>query len=275
MAEEKILCHQCGKDLVMKFIELKDLVFCSTSCFEELRNSMSMREFYKSYGDAFTPDKQKWVPKYSNDYIKMCGYCPKKLAETCHSETEISGVYHDDVTETETIHWCCHARFILSASMSDGTVTFEVGRKVQERAEEITRKQGIKGVTTINTTNAFADLAKDFTYKKLQENLPETKNLEMSHAAACLLCNPDFAKQCEEWVVKEFQLVDKVKEHLKGKGLWCAHTVQALADILIDRENGEELIDKIIPLAEQVAQEKGHPGVITRDLFLALGRSAS
>jgi hypothetical protein len=259
----------------MKFIELKDLVFCSTSCFEAFRNSMSMREFYKNYGDAFTPDEQKWVPKYSNDYIKMCGYCPKKLADTCHSETEISGVYHDDVTETETMHWCCHARFILSASMSDGTVPFEVGREVQKRAEEITRKQGIKGVTTINTTNAFADLAKDFTYKKLHENLPEPKKLEMSHAAACLLCNPDFAKQCEEWVVKEFQLVDKVKEHLKGKGLWCAHTVQALADILIERENGEEIIDKIIPLAEQVAQEKGHPGVITRDLFLALGRSAS
>ena len=275
MAEEKILCHQCGKDLVMKFIELKDLVFCSTSCFEEFRNSMTMREFYKSYGDAFTPDEQKWVPKYSNDYIKMCGYCPKKLAETCHSETEISGVYHDDVIETETMHWCCHARFILSASMSDGTVPFEVGKKVQKRAEEITRKQGIKGVTTINITNAFADLAKDFRYKKLQDNSPRPKKLEMSHAAACLLCNPDFAKQCEEWVVKEFQLVDKVKEHLKGKGLWCAHTVQALADVLIDREDGEELIDKIIPLAEQVAQEKGHPGVITRDLFLTLGRSAS
>jgi hypothetical protein len=67
--------------------------------------------------------------------------------------------------------------------------------------------------------------------------------------------------------------VDTVRKHLKGKGLWCAHTVQALADILIERENGEELIDKIIPLAEQVAQEKGHPGVITRDLFLALGRA--
>jgi hypothetical protein len=259
----------------MKFIELKDLVFCSTSCFEEFRNSMSMREFYKSYGDAFTPDEQKWVPKYSNDYIKMCGYCPKKLSETCHSETEISGVYHDDVVETETIHWCCHARFILSASMSDGTVPFEVGKKVQKRAEEITRKQGIKGVTTINITNAFADLAKDFTYKKLQDNSPQPKKLEMSHAAACLLCNPDFAKQCEEWVVKEFQLVDTVKKHLKGKGLWCAHTIQALADILIDRKDREELIDKIIPMAEQVAQEKGHPGVITRDLFLALGRSAS
>jgi len=159
--------------------------------------------------------------------------------------------------------------------MSDGTVPFEVGKKVQERAEETTRKQGIKGVTTINTTNAFADLAKDFTYKKLQDNSPQPKKLEMSHAAACLLCNPDFAKQCEVQVVKEFQLVDTVKEHLKGRGLWCAHTIQALADILIDRGNGEELIDKIIPMAEQVAQEKGHPGVITRDLFLALGRSAS
>ena len=233
-----------------------------------------MREFYKNYGDAFTPDEQKWVPKYSNDYIKMCGYCPKKLAETCHSQTEISGVYHDDVVDTETMHWCCHARFILSASMSDGTVPFEVGKKVQKRAEEITRKQGIKGVTTINTTNAFADLATDFTYKKMEDKSPQSKKLEMSHAAACLLCNPDFAKQCEEWVVKEFERVDTVRKHLKGKGLWCAHTVQALADILIERENGEELIDKIIPLAEQVAKEKGHPGVITRTLFLALGRAA-
>jgi hypothetical protein len=89
------------------------------------------------------------------------------------------------------------------------------------------------------------------------------------------MCNPDIAKQCEEWVVKEFAVVDRVKKHLKGKGLWCTHTVHALADILIDRDNGEELIDQIIPLAEQIAQEKGHPGVITRDLFLALGRSVN
>ena len=275
MVEETILCHQCGKDLEMKFIELKDLVFCSTSCFEEFRNSMSMRDFYKNYGDAFTPDEQKWVPKYSNDYIKMCGYCPKKLAETCHSQTEISGVYHDDVIDTETMHWCCHARFILSCSMSDGTVPFEIGKKVQKRAEEITREQGIKVVTTINITNAFSDLAKDFTYKKLQENPPQPKELEMSHAAACLMCNPDIGKQCEEWVIKEFQMVDTAKKHLKSKGLWCTHTIQFLADILIEMENGEGLIDKIIPLAEQVAQEKGHPGVITRDLFLALGRTVS
>ncbi len=275
MSEEKILCHQCGKDLVMKFIELKDKVLCSTSCFESFRTSMSRKDFFKDYGDAYTPDEQKWVPKYANDYIKMCGYCPKKLAETCHEEMDISGVYHDDVIDTETIHWCCHARFILSSSMSDGTVSFDVGKNVQKRAEEITRKQGIKVVTTINTTNAFADLAKDFTYKKLQENPPQPKELEMSHAAACLMCNPDIAKQCEEWVIKEFQMVDTVKEHLKGKGLWCTHTIQALADVLIERENGEELIDKIIPLAEQIAQEKEHPGVITRDLFLALGRAAS
>ena len=273
MSDDQILCHQCGKDLVMKFIELKDLVFCSTACFEAFRNSMSRKEFFREYGEAFKPDEQKWVPKYSNDYIKMCGYCPPKLSEACRSELDISGVYHDDVIDSETMHWCCHARFILSSSMSDGTVSFEVGKKVQQRAEEITRQQGIKGVTTINATNAFADLGINFSYRQLQENPPQPKELAMSHAAACLLCNPDFAKQCEVQVIKEFALADTVKKHLKGRVLWCAHTIQALADVLIDRENGEELIDKIIPLAEQVAKEKGHPGVITRDLFIALGRS--
>ena len=272
MTEDVIVCHQCGKDLVMKFIELKDLVFCSTSCFEIFRNSMSRKDFFKNYGDAFQPDEQKWVPKYSNDYIKMCGFCPKKLSETCRAELDISGVYHDDVTETETMHWCCHARFILSAAMSDGTVPFEVGRKLQASAEELARKEGIMGVTPVSLSNAFADLATNFAYQALPENPPQPKPLEMSHAAACLLCNPDFAKQCEAQVEKEFQLVDQVKKLIK-KELWCAHTVQSLAEMLIERENGEELLKKIIPLVEKVSQEKGHPGVITRDLFIALGRS--
>jgi hypothetical protein len=257
----------------MKFIELKDLVFCSTACFETFRNSMSRKEFFKQYGDAFKPDEQKWVPQYANDYIKMCGYCAPRLSEVCRAELDISGVYHDDVIESETMHWCCHARFILSSSMSDGTVSFEAGKKVQQRAEEITRQQGIKGVTTINATNAFADLGINFSYRQLRENPPQPKELAMSHAAACLLCNPDFAKQCEVQVIKEFALADTVKKHLKGRVLWCAHTIQALADVLIDRDKGGELIDKIIPLAKQVAKEKGHPGVITRDLFIALGRS--
>ncbi len=275
MTEDTILCHQCDKDLVMKFIELKDLVFCSSTCFEDFKSTMSRKDFFKNYGDAFKPDEQKWVPKYSNDYIKMCGYCPPKLAEACHAELNISGVFHDDVVDSETMHWCCHARFVLSASMSDGTVSFEIGKKVQARAEELAKKEGIRGVTPISISNAFADLGTDFEYKKLQENSPEPKELEMSHAAACLLCNPDFAKECEVQVEKEFQLVGKAKEMVKGRGLWCSHVVQSLAEILIERENGEDTIKNIIDLTEKVAQEKGHPGVITRDLFVAMGRSVA
>ncbi len=274
MADDQILCHQCGKDLVMKFIELKDLVFCSTSCFEQFRNSMSRRDFFKNYGDSFSPDEQKWVPKYSNDYVKMCGYCPAKLSATCRAELDLSGVYHDEVTETETIHWCCHARFVLSSSLSDGTVQWETAMNVQKHAEELARREGIRGVTPVIISNAFADLARNFEYKKLPENPPKPKELAMSHAAACLLCNPDFAKQCEVQVEKEFALVDRAKKLIHGT-LWCAHTVQLAAEILIERDNGEELLKKIIPLAEAVAREKSHPGVITRDLFIALGRMAS
>lgn len=235
MLEDTILCHQCGKDLVMKFIELKDLVFCSTSCFENFKNSMNRRDFFKSYGDAFKPDAQNWVPKYSNEYIKMCCYCPQKLSQACRAELNISGVYHDDVVDTESMHWCCRARFILSAAMSDGTVPFDDGKKFQIRAEELARRQGIIGVTPVCISNAFADLATNFKYKQLLENLPAPKELEMSHAAACLLCNPDFAKQCEEQVEKEFQHVEKVKEMIKGRGLWCSHVVQALTERMAKR----------------------------------------
>lgn len=274
MSDDRILCRQCGKDLVMKFIELKDLVFCSTTCFEQFRNSMSRRDFFKQYGDSFSPDEQKWVPKYSNDYVKMCGYCPAKVSETCRAELQISGVYHDEVTETETIHWCCHARFVLSSALSDGTVSWATALKIQKRAEELARKEGIRGVTPVIISNAFAALARNFEYKKLQETPLRPKELAMSHAAACLLCNPDFARECEQQTEKEFQLAPSVKKHLTGHMLWCAHTVQSLAEILIERDNGEELLRKLIPLVEAVAREKGHPGVITRDLFIAMGRSA-
>jgi hypothetical protein len=273
MSDDQILCHQCGKDLVMKFIELKELVFCSTSCFEKFRNSMSKRDFFKRYGDSFSPDEQHWVPKYSNDYVKMCGYCPAKLSAACRSELDLSGVYHDEFSDSSTIHWCCHALFVLSSSLSDGTVPYATAQKVQKHAEELTRKAGIKGVTPVIVSNAFADLARDFVYKQLPEHPPAVKTLGMSHAAACLLCSPDFARQCEAQVEKEFELVDAAKREIHD--LWCAHTVQSLAEMLIDRVNGVDLLRKIIPLAEQVTREKGHPGVITRDLYIALGRSAT
>jgi hypothetical protein len=175
------------------------------------------------------------------------------------------------VVETETMQWCCHARFILSCAFSDGTVPYALVKKIQSHAEDLTKKIGYRGVTTITLNMTFADLLKNFDYQRLPENLPELKPLNMSHFGACLLCNPDFGKECEVQANEEFKLVDKVKENIEN--LWCGHAVHVLADMLIDRGNGEDLIRKIIPLAEKVAEEKGHPGVITRDIFIALGRS--
>ncbi len=269
--DDTILCSQCGRDLEMKFIELKEKIFCSTSCFEKYRNSMSRRDFFRRYGDSYTPDEQHWVPKYANDYIKMCGYCPPKVSEACRGELDLSGVYHDELAESASIHWCCHALFVLSAALSDGTVAFDTALRVQRRADDLARKAGVRGVTPVIVSTAFADLAHDFEYKKLFESPPAVKELTMSHAAACLLCNHDFARQCEAQVEKEFQLAGAAKKEVSG--LWCAHAVQSLAEMLIDRENGPELIRGIARLAEEVAREKGHPGVITRDLYIALGRS--
>ena len=124
MTEEKILCSQCSKDLVMKFIEFKDLVFCSNYCLDKFIAAMGQKKFFREYGDVFVPGEGKgWVPKYANDYIMMCARCPKKLSETCHENTAMSAAYHDILGESEEYRWCCHARFCLSAAISDGTVT--------------------------------------------------------------------------------------------------------------------------------------------------------
>jgi len=272
MTEEKILCSQCNKELVMKFIELKDLVFCSNQCLDKYITAMGQKKFFREYGDVFVPGEGKgWVPKYANDYIMMCSRCPKKLSDVCHENTAISAAYHDILGDSEHYRWCCHARFCLSAALSDGTVPVKTGLKVQRYAENKAKEQNVRGVTTVIISQSFADLVKNFGYTKLPEKPPEKQELDMSHFGACLLCDETFGRQCEAQVENEFQLLDRAKS-LVQNNLWCGHTVNVIADILIDREDGEELAKKIIPIAHQVAKEKGHPGVITRDLFIALGR---
>jgi hypothetical protein len=100
----------------------------------------------------------------------------------------------------------------------------------------------------------------------------EKQQLDMSHFGVCLLCDEAFGRQCESQVESEYQFLDRAKSLMQK--LWCGHTVNMSADILIDRKNGEQLARKIIPVADRVAEEKGHPGVITRDLFITLGKDA-
>jgi hypothetical protein len=271
MAEEKIICSECKKELVMKFIELKDLVFCSNQCLEKYKDRIGQKKFYRLYSDVFVPGEEKgWVPKQSNEYIQQCIRCPKNLSDICREEMELSAVYHDSLAESEEYRWCCHARFNLSSALSDGTVPLEAVLKVQRVAENKAREQKLRGVTGLTLSQSFADLAKNFQYKKLPENPPAVKPMTMSHFGACLLCDPAFGQQCEELTERKFQLRHKV-EPLVEK-LWCDHTINILADMLVDREDGEQLLRKIITFADQVAQEKQHPGVITRDVYITLGR---
>ena len=141
----------------------------------------------------------------------------------------------------------------------------EKGLKVQRYAEQKARENGLRGVTTVIFSQAFADLAQNFDYKKLPENSPEIQERDMSHFGACLLCDEEFGRQCEAQVEREFQLLDRAKALVNSK-MWCGHTVNVIADILMDRENGEELAKRIIQFANQVAAEKGHP--VVRPLFL-------
>jgi hypothetical protein len=256
----------------MKFIEVKDLVFCSNQCLESFRNKIGQKKFQREYRDVFVPGEGKgWVPKQANEYMRMCVPCPKTLMGACQEEREINAVYHDSLAESEEHRWCCHATFCLSAALSDGTVTMDTALKVQRYAENKAREQDLRGVLPVTLNQSFADLVKNFEYKKLVEDPPELRPITMSHFGACLHCDEAFGRQCEALCEQEFQLVPKVKPLIQTS--WCAHAINALADMLIDeREDGEQLLKKIIFYADQVAQEKQAPGVTTRALFIALGR---
>ena len=276
MAEEEIIkCTQCGKELIMHVLPIRDLDFCSSWCLEKYKREKGDRKFFVEMRKAMKEMGDRWVPKYADEYVRMCTGCGAKLFDDCHRVLDISGSMVTTLTETEDIHWCCHAHFNLSASLSDGTVSLETARKVQKKAEEIARKLNHKGVTPITLDLAFAELARYFQYAKKAGTPPELNVPEMSHAAACLLCNPEFGKQCEGQVEEEFKLVGKIKSRLQGQ--WCNHCMQALSHLLMNRseEEGFALVDKVARVAEKVAEERGHVGVVTGDLFIALGRTVS
>jgi hypothetical protein len=271
MAEEEIACSQCSKELVMKFIELKDLVFCSNQCLEKYRETIGQKKFYRLYSDVFLPGEGKgWVPRHSNEYIQMCVRCPKKVSDVCQAEMDLSAVYDEPLAESEGRRWCCHSRFVLSSGLSDGTVSLDAARKVQRYAENKVAEQNLIGVDTVTLHRSFADLVTNFEYRKPPENPPEVKPMTMSHFGACLLCDEPFGRQCETLCERQFEQLPRVNPLLKKP--WCEHMINVLAAMIIDRDDGEELLRKVIPFAERVAEEKGHPGVITRDLFISLGR---
>jgi hypothetical protein len=273
--EEKIICTQCGKDLVMHILPVKEKDFCSSWCLEKYKRAKGDRKFFVEMREALKEMGERWIPKYADEYMRMCAGCKPEQMDNCHEMRDLAGSMINTLTETEEIHWCCHAHFNLSASLSDGTVPLENALKVQRYAEELTGKYKHKGVTPITLDIAFAELGQNYTYEKKSGTPPEINISEMSHAAACLLCNPEFGKQCEVQVEEEFRLVEKVRGRLKG--LWCRHCIQALSHVLMNRseEEGFKLLDQVIALAEKVAEERGHAGVVTPDLFVALGRTVS
>lgn len=56
MAEAPIICSKCKKALIVTFIEISDLTFCSNKCFGEYVTMVGRENFQKEYGTIFMLD---------------------------------------------------------------------------------------------------------------------------------------------------------------------------------------------------------------------------
>jgi hypothetical protein len=215
------------------------------------------------------------------------------MEEMCKANQYVSGMNREHLRKTETVPWCCHARFNLSSSLSDGTVSLEAARKVQAKAEEMVKNtsicndmigpeslrkkmckpEGLKGVTTTILDIAAAEMAKNPDYTPVEDKTPREQGEIMIHYAACLECDPVFGAECEEQAVEKEanKCLDIVKEMTTER--WCEHTLHALSALLLNRNMTGEKLQKIVSAAEQIIKEKNDPGINTRHLFIALGRS--
>ena len=212
----------------------------------------------------------------------------------CRANQFVSGKNRETLRRTETVPWCCHARFNLSSSLADGSVSLEAAKKIQSMAEELVanpkkceeivgpetlrRKMakpgGLKGVTTTILDIAAAEMAKNPDYTPMVNTAPREQGEIMIHYAACLECDPIFGAECEEQAVeKELnKCLDTVNQMTTKR--WCEHTLHALSALLLNKNMTGEKLGKIIHSAEQIITELNDPGINTFHLFIALGRAA-
>jgi hypothetical protein len=277
-------------------IELNDKMYCSSICLNKYREEIGEQKFQKESIATFEKKRDTgWIPERALMYINMCRRCNKNLSEMCKGNQYVSGMHRDTLRKAETVPWCCHARFNLSSSLSDGTVPLSSALKIQRRAEEMVKSPsvcekivgpvtlrkkmaktgGLKGVTTTILDIAAADMAENPEYKREKDKTPKEQGEIMIHYAACLECDPIFGAECEEQAVeKELnKCLDEVTPLIHA--LWCEHTVHALSALMLNRGMTRARLQSIINAAEEIAKEKNDPGINTRHLFIALGRAVS
>jgi hypothetical protein len=286
-------CVICGNAASYP-IELNERLYCSSTCLSKYREEVGERQFEKDSIATFDKKRETgWIPERALMYINMCQRCSKKMKEMCKGNQYVSGMNRENLRQSETVPWCCHARFNLSSSLSDGTVSLESARKIQSMAEEMVKNPrkcegivgpetlrkkmakpgGLKGVTTTILDIAAAEMAKNPDYKPMEDKTPKEEGEIMIHYAACLECDPVFGAECEEQAVeKELnKCLDEVGKMTKAH--WCEHTLHALSALLLNKNMTREKLQKIVNSAEQIIREKDDPGINTRHLFIALGRA--
>ena len=132
-------CSICGQSTNYP-IELNEKLYCSSSCISKYRENVGERQFEKDSIATFEKKRDSgWIPERALMYINMCQRCNKKLKEMCKGNQYVSGMNREKLRQTETVPWCCHARFNLSSSLSDGTVPLESAQKIQSMAEELVK----------------------------------------------------------------------------------------------------------------------------------------
>jgi hypothetical protein len=283
----------CG-NLTSYPMELNDKMYCSSSCISKYRNEVGERQFEKDSIATFEKKRSSgWIPERALMYIGMCQRCNKNLKEMCRGNQYISGLHREDLRRSETVPWCCHARFNLSSSMSDNTVPLSSAQKIQAMAEELVKNpekckevvgpenlrkkmskpEGLKGVTTTIVDIAAAEMAKNTEYKKMNNEISKEDGEIMIHYAACTECNPIFGAECDEQAVEKDinNCVDEVRKMIHS--VWCEHTLQALSALLLNKNMTHKKLQNIINSAEAIAKENNDYGLNTRHLFIALGRA--
>jgi len=286
-------CAMCGTTTTYP-IELNDKFYCSPACVSKYRDQVGHHQFHRDTQATFQQKKRTGpIPERALLYNSMCRRCHKSMAEMCHSNQYINGMHRVELRKTETEPWCCHARYNLSSSLSDGSVPLEAARKIQAMAEEMVRNHrkceevvgpeglrqkmakpgGLSGVTTTILDIAAAEMAANPDYRPSDDRTPEPGKEFMVHYAACVECDPAFAAECGEQAVEKE--LNRCLEEVQGMttGRWCEHTLHALSALRLNKNMTREKLQRIIVSAEQLKADRDDFGVTTRHLFITLGRA--
>ncbi len=223
----------------------------------------------------------------------MCKVCPRDQKTIClTNERPLSFAGTSILNNWKTMQWENKIQEVFGGALSDGGVPHEEARRVVSAVEQKARDNGNNFVGMNDAMQVMLQLTEELDYRPPRgvdpefqaaiDSLPSTaKSIEQYRREG--ISRTEVQRATPEAQVAQAQgMKDSLAYHQAGHELvesreahWCGHLPHFFARLTIQPGYRRSKADELLAAAEEVAAERGHPGVTPRDVNTAWFRAVA